>query len=176
MSVSAELLGLARVSAAAARGREGLLRRKIRVALRAGATPARLDETLLQLVPFAGYARAINAFAALREIVPHAPKASREPAGRRRRGKALCRRIYGPVYEKMIARMAGFHPDLAAWILEDGYGKVLSRPILSIRERELIVVAVLSALRLPKQLESHVRGAVRVGATARDVAAMLKIR
>ena len=76
----------------------------------------------------------------------------------------------------MIARMAGFHPDLAAWILEDGYGKVLSRPILSIRERELIVVAVLSALRLPKQLESHVRGAVRVGATARDVAAMLKIR
>jgi len=175
VAVSAELLGLARVSAAAARGREGPLRREIRAALRAGATPARLDETLLQLVPFAGYARAINAFAALREIVPHAPRASREPSGRRRRGKALCRRIYGPVYDKMIARMAGFHPDLAAWILEDGYGKVLSRPILSIRERELIVVAVLSALRLPKQLESHVRGAIRVGATAREVSAMLGI-
>jgi 4-carboxymuconolactone decarboxylase len=68
--------------------------------------------------------------------------------------------------------MAGFHPELAAWILEDGYGKVLSRPILSIRERELIVVAVLSALRLPKQLESHVRGALRVGATKDEVAAM----
>ncbi len=152
------------------------MRRAIRAALRAGATPARLDETLLQLVPFAGYARAINAFAAFQEILPHVPRASRERGGRRRRGEALCRRIYGPVYEKMIARMGAFHPDLAAWILEDGYGKVLSRPILSIRERELIVVAVLSALRLPLQLESHVRGARRVGATEREVAAMLRIR
>ena len=71
--------------------------------------------------------------------------------------------------------MAGFHPELAEWILDDGYGRVLSRPGLSIRERELIVVAVLSALRLPKQLESHVRGALRVGATPREVAAMLAI-
>jgi len=72
--------------------------------------------------------------------------------------------------------MAGFHPELAEWILEDGYGKVLSRPVLSIRERELIVVAVLSALRLPLQLESHVRGALRVGATKGEVAAMRRLR
>jgi 4-carboxymuconolactone decarboxylase len=71
--------------------------------------------------------------------------------------------------------MAGYHPELAEWILADGYGRVLSRPGLSIRERELIVVAVLSALRLPKQLESHVRGARRVGATSREVASMLAI-
>ncbi len=65
-------------------------------------------------------------------------------------------------------------PELADWILEEGYGRVLSRPVLSIRERELIVVAVLAALRLPLQLESHVRGALRVGATAAEVAAMRK--
>ena len=148
---------------------------EIRAALREGATLARLDETLLQLIPFAGYARAINAFAVLQEIAPHVPRAPRHRSDRRK-GEALCRRIYGPVYEKMIARMAGFHPALAAWILEDGYGKVLSRPILSIRERELIVVALLSALKLPLQLESHVRGALRVGATKGEVAAMLKVR
>jgi len=136
----------------------------------------RLDETLLQLVPFAGYARAINAFAALQEIAPHAPRPVRQPAGLRRPGEALCRRIYGPVYDRMIARMAGFHPDLADWILADGYGRVLSRPGLPIRDRELIVVAVLAALKLPKQLESHVRGALRVGATPKDVGAMLAIR
>ena len=71
--------------------------------------------------------------------------------------------------------MAGFHPELAEWILADGYGRVLSRPGLTIRERELIVVAVLAALRLPKQLESHVRGARRVGATGREVSAMLSL-
>ena len=160
---------------AAALGREAALRREIRAALRAGASPARLDETLLQLVPFAGYARAINAFAALQQTVPHVPKAAKSRGGVRRRGEALCRRIYGPVYGRMIAKMKSFHPELAEWILEDGYGKVLSRPVLSVRERELLIVAVLAALRLPKQLESHVRGALRVGVTAREVAAMRKL-
>lgn len=166
---------LARVSVAAALGRDRSLRREIRGALKAGVRLSRLDETLLQLIPFAGYARAINAFAALQEIAPHAPRPVGKRGDLRRRGEALCRRIYGPVYDRMIARMAGFHPELAEWILADGYGRVLSRPVLSIRERELIVVAVLSALRLPRQLESHVRGAMRVGATAQDVAAMLAI-
>ena len=157
-------------------GRDRALRREIRSALEAGATLRRLDETLLQLVPFAGYARAINAFAVLQEIAPHAARPTGKAADLRRRGEALCRRIYGPVYERMIARMAGFHPDLADWILADGYGRVLSRPGLPIRARELIVVAVLSALKLPKQLESHVRGALRVGATEREVAAVRSIR
>jgi 4-carboxymuconolactone decarboxylase len=111
----------------------------------------------------------------LQELAPHSARSVRARGDLRRRGEALCRRIYGPVYDRMISRMAGYHPDLADWILADGYGRVLSRPGLSIRERELIVVAVLSALRLPKQLESHVRGARRVGATAREVSAMLAI-
>jgi alkylhydroperoxidase/carboxymuconolactone decarboxylase family protein YurZ len=149
------------------------MRRELRAALRAGATPERLDETLLQLVPFAGYARAINAFAALQDIAPHVARCAPRRGGMRKRGSALCRRIYGPIYGRMIARMESFHPELAEWILADGYGKVLSRPVLSIRERELIVVAVLTALKLPKQLESHARGALRVGATKKEVAAML---
>lgn len=168
--------GLARVSVAAALGRDRALRREIRAAVQAGTSVAKLDEVLLQLIPFAGYARAINAFAVLQELAPHAPPPSRSRSDFRRRGEALCRRIYGPVYDRMIGRMRGFHPDLAEWILADGYGRVLSRPGLSIRERELIVVAVLSALRLPKQLESHVRGARRVGATAREVAAMIALK
>jgi 4-carboxymuconolactone decarboxylase len=161
---------------AAALGKDRALRREIRSALQSGATAARLDETLLQLIPFAGYARAINAFAVLQELAPHAPRPAPSRGDFRRRGETLCRRIYGPVYERMIARMAGFHPELAEWILADGYGRVLSRPGLTIRERELIVVAVLWALRLPKQLESHVRGAKRVGATSQEVAAMIEIK
>lgn len=160
---------------AAALGRERVLRREIRAGLRAGASPERLDETLLQLVPFAGYARAINAFAALQDIAPHVVRGRGRAGGLRRKGEALCRRIYGPVYGRMISKMRRFHPDLAEWILADGYGKVLSRPGLSLRERELIVVAVLAALKLPLQRESHVRGALRVGATRREVAAMLQI-
>ena len=160
---------------AAARGREPALRRAIGTALRAGVSPDRLDEALLQLVPFTGFARAINAFAVLRDIVPGTPRPAGGKGGRRRRGEALCRRIYGPVYGKMIARMRGFHPDLADWILDDGYGKVLSRPILSARERELLVVAVLATLGVPAQLKSHRIGARRVGADEAEVRAMLRL-
>jgi 4-carboxymuconolactone decarboxylase len=160
---------------AAARGREPSLRRAIRAAVRAGVRPARLDEALLQLIPFTGYARAINAFAVLQEVVPHPARSLRGKGGLRRRGKALCRRIYGPVYRKMIARMRGFHPDLADWILEDGYGRVLARPGLSILERELLVVAVLGTLNVPAQLKSHQLGAQRVGAVPAQLAAMLRL-
>jgi 4-carboxymuconolactone decarboxylase len=159
---------------AAALGRGPALRRELRAALRAGETPVRLDEALLQLVPFAGYARAINAFRILQETAPHRPLRADRSRGVRRRGERLCRRIYGPVYGKMIARMRSYHPDLADWILEDGYGKVLARPRLSIRERELIVVAVLAALDVPLQLRSHVEGARRVGATDAEIRAVLR--
>ena len=160
---------------AAARGREAEVRRAVRAAVRAGVRPERLDEALLQLVPFTGYARTINAFAALREIVPRVPRSRAAKGGVRARGEALCRRIYGPVYEKMIARMRRFHPDLADWILEDGYGKVLARPVLSSVERELLVVAVLGTLDVPAQLKSHELGARRVGADPRQLRAMLRL-
>ena len=64
----------------------------------------------------------------LQEVAPHRRGTARGRRPAPARGKALCRRIYGPVYDRMIARMAGFHPDLADWILADGYGRVLSRP------------------------------------------------
>ena len=159
---------------AAARGREPSLRREFRAALAAGTTPARLDEALLQLILFAGFARAINAFRVLRELVPGSPAPRSTPDAVRRRGEALCRRIYGPVYERMISRMRSYHPDLAAWILKDGYGKVLSRPGLSARERELLVLPVLAALNVPLQLRSHVAGAARVGATKREIGDVLR--
>jgi alkylhydroperoxidase/carboxymuconolactone decarboxylase family protein YurZ len=135
--------------------------------------PGRLDEALLQLVPFAGYARAINAFRILQEIAPHPTRRGERGGSYRRRGETLCRRIYGPFYGRMIARIRSYHPDLAEWILSEGYGRVLSRPGLSIRDRELIVVAVLAALDVPLQLRSHVEGARRVGASESEIRAMI---
>ena len=141
-------------------------------AIRDGLDPRRADEALLQLVPFAGYARAINAFRILRELTPLRKPRRDERPGRRARGERLCRRVYGGSYARLMERLAGFHPELAAWILEDGYGRVLSRPGLSGRERELLAVAALAALPgAGSQLESHERGAWRLGATAAEVRA-----
>jgi 4-carboxymuconolactone decarboxylase len=70
--------------------------------------------------------------------------------------------------------MRGHHPELERWILEHGYGEVLSRPGLSTREREVLAVVVLGALRLPLQQESHWRGARRCGATGAGLRAILR--
>lgn len=113
----------------------------------------------------------INAFMALEGMSKGSPAV--EPAlgsrAQRARGEKLCRAIYGRHYEPMIARMESMHPDLARWILTEGYGKVLSRPRLPARVRELLVIGILTAQGLDKQLYFHVKGAVRLGATPADV-------
>ena len=70
--------------------------------------------------------------------------------------------------------MAGFHPDLDRWMVEIGYGRVLSRPGLCPRLRELCVLAVLAGQNVTPQLFSHLRGAVNVGATADECRSILE--
>ncbi len=126
-------------------------------------------------MPFAGFARAINALAILRETVPSAASPRGARGGFRERGTRLCRRIYGPVYDRLVRRMSGLHPVLADWIREIGYGQVLSRPVLRARERELLAVAVLASTPgVGPQLESHVRGALRLGASWSQIRAVLR--
>ena len=51
----------------------------------------------------------------------------------------------------------------------EGYGKVLGRPGLTLLTRELCIVASLAVLGASKQLYSHMRGALNVGARCSDV-------
>ena len=61
--------------------------------------------------------------------------------------------------------MRGLSPDLASWMILEGYGKTLSRPALDSPAREYCVVAMLAATRMWRQLRSHSIGAVNVGGT-----------
>ena len=60
-------------------------------------------------------------------------------------------------------------PDLAGWVIEEGYGKVLSRPGVSLRLRELFTAALLSATGFPKQLFAHLRALVGLGEKPEDL-------
>lgn len=77
---------------------------------------------------------------------------------------ALSRRVYGPVHARLLAAVRALHPDLAVWMVETGYGRVLARPGLGVRDRELVTVTVLAATGRERQLVSHLLGAARVGA------------
>lgn len=80
-------------------------------------------------------------------------------------GLALCRRIYARNYELLKKRVERLAPDIFRWMIIEGYGKVLSRPQLDIKIRELSIVVMLMIENREKQLYSHLRGALNVGVT-----------
>ena len=97
--------------------------------------------------------------------------AARRPHARtgRARGEATCADGVRPVL-RAAARTTSraLHPALDAWMIVEGYGKVLSRPGLDLPRRELCVVAACAAARQDRQLHSHLHGALQ---RRRDAAA-----
>ena len=135
------------------------------------------EECALMLVLHAGFPAALEGLRILNLAWPGRARRTREGSPRqwRARGEALCRRVYGPAYAKLVPAVRTLHPDMAVWMQETGYGRVLSRAGLGGVERELVAVAVLGVGAWERQLVSHVLGARRVGATPAAVEAVLVI-
>jgi 4-carboxymuconolactone decarboxylase len=168
---------LLRFAIAGALGREGATRRALRAARARGVPRRACEETALMLVLYAGYPAALEALRMLNEVWPGRARGGREgdPGAWRRRGEALCRRVYGPSYSRLVARVRSLHPDLARCMVEQGYGRVLSRPGLGVRAREALTVAVLAATGRERQLVSHLEGARRVGVTGAGARHALRV-
>jgi alkylhydroperoxidase/carboxymuconolactone decarboxylase family protein YurZ len=81
-----------------------------------------------------------------------------------KRGEALCEAVYTSAYAKMRTSLSTLTPDLAEWMIVEGYGKTLARQGLTPRVRELCIVSVLAVTGWENQLYSHLRGAMNVGA------------
>src|SRR5215472_6215834 len=146
-------------------------------ARRAGSTRVAAEETALMLMLYAGFPGALEGLRVLNAAWPGAPRRTREgaPAAWRRRGLALCARVYGRAIARLLPAVRALHPDLEVWMVEHGYGRVLARPGLTVRARERVAVSALAALGWERQLVSHALGARRVGATAAQVREALAI-
>ncbi len=165
---------LTRLSAALAAGDPMGLER----ALEEGAllqNPLQVEEVLLQSYLFLGYPIALNAFALWREITGReAGEGARDEwEAWGNRGEEVCRTIYGGQYEGLRRNVRALHPDMERWMVVEGYGKVLGRPGLDLATRELCIAALLAVLRTPRQLHSHLRGALNAGASPLEIEAVL---
>jgi len=167
---------LARIAAAAAAGRRELLGAWYTAARADGVSDKDLQEATLQVFLFAGYPRTIDAFEEL--AATGTARTEPDPPDLEVRGRDLFTRIYDRHTDAVLRKLHDLHPDFARFVVRDAYGQVLGRPFLDLVERELMAVAMLGALGLRAQLQAHVRGALRVGATAGEVrvaaAAMLE--
>ncbi|MCX6826244.1 MAG: hypothetical protein NTV06_03090 [candidate division Zixibacteria bacterium] len=128
-------------------------------------------ETILQSYLFLGFPRTIEAILVYYEVYgSFRGKADLKEISRREveqwfsEGTRLCRRIYGKNYERLKGKILTVSPDIFRWIIIEAYGKVLSRPGMTQRERELAGVSTLIVERRERQLVSHIMGSINVGA------------
>lgn len=134
-----------------------------------------VEELILQSYLFAGFPRALNAMREWRRISGRVAPETDEgddpttAAGFPARGESTCALVYGPFYEKLRLNIRHLHPALDAWMITDGYGKVLGRPGLDLARRELCIVAACVAAAQDRQLHSHLHGSLHVGASAQAV-------
>lgn len=126
-------------------------------------------EAVLQSHLFAGFPRTVEALEILDRAGGLGPPEPGEDDAPLADGAPLFGRIYAEQADAVRDRLFARHPALAAMILEHAYGRVLSRPGLTPVERELLAVAALAVTRQDRQLMSHVRGAVRCGASRETV-------
>ena len=177
-AIDEETLSLVRIAAAIAGSDESTTRTVMEAAV-SRADHSKVDEVILQSYLFAGFPRTLNAARIWRAVSDSNPPAEDQHADLSQsaswtsRGEDTCKVIYGESYEMLRRNIRGLHPALDTWMITDGYGKVLSRPGLDLKTRELCIVAACAASGQQRQLHSHLHGALNAGATLNEVEAAL---
>ena len=169
---------LVRIAGAIAGSPEGQVRSLMSEAIDE-VDPIQVEEIILQSYLFAGFPRTLNAMRIWR-VVSERPAPDSDPEAAagdfdlwRRRGAETCAIVYGESYEKLRQNVCGLHPALDEWMIVDGYGKVLSRPGVDLRTRELCVVAACAVSGQQRQLHSHLHGALNSGSSVGEIGAVL---
>ena len=172
---------LVRVAAAVATGKVPELDARLAAAREARVPELWIEELLLQSMLVVGYPLALVAFGAWRRVGGPAPVegdgaedlAHADWQSWATRGAAVCREVYGRAYHKLLVNLRALHPALEDLVLVDAYGKVIGRPGLDLKRRELCTVATTAVLGTADQLHSHLRGALNTGAAGEEIEAVL---
>jgi alkylhydroperoxidase/carboxymuconolactone decarboxylase family protein YurZ len=123
----------------------------------------KIYEALLQTYLFAGFPSALISLKMFNQIVNKEKKyVGFDLHKYLNRGEKNCKIIYGNKYEKLISNIKSFSPEMAEWLIIEGYGKVLGRKGLSLKEREVCIVSILASLKFKDQLYSHINGSLKV--------------
>ena len=141
-----------------------------------------LREAIIQTYLFDGYPTALEGLFILAEVLGAEnnppPAESLDNLSLRRwveQGESTCRIIYRQNYERLLSNVKRLSPDFANWMVAEGYGKTLSRGALNLKVRELINIAILAVKDYPRQLHSHLKGAMNSGAGSEEIELLLEM-
>jgi len=88
------------------------------------------------------------------------------------KGLALRKKVLGEAHvERSLkaAQASDFTRDLQHYVTAFGWGEIWARPGLTLRERSLLNLAMLTALNRPHELRTHIRGAINNGVTEAEM-------
>ena len=83
--------------------------------------------------------------------------------------------VYGSQSQRLVDRLEHIHPDLRDLVVRLGYGEMMARPGMTLQQRELAMIAMLSTLGAPRQLYSHLRGGIGAGLSEADLASAIGV-
>ena len=176
MSLDPQTLALVRIAVASATGDESKLRDRMIAARAVGVPPLWVEELLLQSFLNVGYPLALVAFGVWRSVAGGGPvQDGGEPIAHpdwerwTKRGVEACAEVYGRTYHKLMLNLRALHPAIEPLVVVDAYGKILGRPGLDSKRRELCTLAAIAMQNAPRQLHAHLRGALNTGSTRDDV-------
>lgn len=176
--LSSDFLYCPLLSAALAAGEEKAFALIAREAHVAGVSRRRLIEIVLQSHLFLGYPAMIEGMRLLADIPGSRPGRNSVPTSYspqqcqkwHREGMIKIRRLYGQQFDRLVQYINSFSPQVLTWMVNDGYGRVLSRSGASFELRELSTVAALTVTGYANQLGAHVRGTLNLGVAPELVA------
>jgi 4-carboxymuconolactone decarboxylase len=71
---------------------------------------------------------------------------------------------------RVVESLQDVAPDLGRYVVEFAYGEIYQRPVLDLRQRQLVTISALTALGgVDPQLEVHINAALNVGLNPREV-------
>jgi len=173
-------VSLVKAAVAIARGDTGRLRTYLGAARVFAVPKAWIEELLLQSFLNVGYPLALVAFGVWREVAgppEETGESIAHPEWERwtERGVEACAAVYGRTYHKLLVNLRALHPAIESLVVVDAYGKILGRPGLDPKRRELCTLAAIAMLRADRQLHAHMRGALNTGSTREEVDAVLAL-
>lgn len=85
-------------------------------------------------------------------------------------GMSIMSEVVGSDASDVLGSLDSVAPDFARYMVEAGFSDVYGREGLTLQQRELLNVAVLASIGgADLHLKVHIRGALRVGVTRREV-------
>lgn len=147
------------------------LKAHVQAALNVGNSPLEVREAIYQCAPIIGFPRTLNAVSVADEVfqengitLPLPTQGRTEESERYEKGLALQFPLYGnEIKEKYADLPDGIGEALPRFLTEMCFGDFYTRGVLSVQERELLVLAVLAAIGADVQIKAHVAGNLKAG-------------